>query len=285
MLVGGMKHKEQRFNRAAAGVSSVLLIISIIGAFTPTVFYQAYGSWEVSCDCDFNATSNATMCHHCTWQQTDYDHDPTYRNGAVPLMYIVAGILPIAYVIGLLFTLKTHSHIIYEASDDSAASHDAPEWSKTKCTVILLASTVMFGLIAEELVRTLEPTLDLIGIPQSFAGLTVIALIPNTAEFVNAIQFALQNNIALAFEIAGSAAVQVSLIQMPALIAFSAAIDHGLSEGAFTLIFPMLDVFAVIFSVIILNYISIDGKSDYFQGTSLIIIYALLLASFWFVPS
>ena len=52
----------------------------------------------------------------------------------------------------------------------------------------------MFGLIAEELVRTLEPTLDLIGIPQSFAGLTVIALIPNTAEFVNAIQFALQNS-------------------------------------------------------------------------------------------
>ena len=36
MLVGGMKHKEQRFNRAAAGVSSVLLIISIIGTSNTT---------------------------------------------------------------------------------------------------------------------------------------------------------------------------------------------------------------------------------------------------------
>ena len=28
-------------------------------------------------------------------------------------MYICAAVLPIAYVVGLLFTLKTHSHIIH----------------------------------------------------------------------------------------------------------------------------------------------------------------------------
>jgi Ca2+:H+ antiporter len=31
MVSGGLKYKEQRFNSAAAGVSSVLLIISVIG--------------------------------------------------------------------------------------------------------------------------------------------------------------------------------------------------------------------------------------------------------------
>jgi len=28
-------------------------------------------------------------------------------------MYICAAVLPVAYIVGLLFTLKTHSHIIH----------------------------------------------------------------------------------------------------------------------------------------------------------------------------
>lgn len=52
----------------------------------------------------------------------------------------------------------------------------------------------MFALLAEEMVNTLTPTLDKIGLSQTFAGLTIIALIPNTAEFVNAIQFALHDS-------------------------------------------------------------------------------------------
>jgi len=31
MVAGGLKYKEQRFNPASAGVSSVLLLISVIG--------------------------------------------------------------------------------------------------------------------------------------------------------------------------------------------------------------------------------------------------------------
>jgi Ca2+/H+ antiporter len=40
---------------------------------------------------------------------------------------------------------------------------DAPEWTKVQCVVILVAATVLFGLVSEELVDSLQPTLDLIG--------------------------------------------------------------------------------------------------------------------------
>jgi Ca2+/H+ antiporter len=33
-------------------------------------------------------------------------------------MYICAAILPFAYIVGLLFTLKTHSHIIHAKVPD-----------------------------------------------------------------------------------------------------------------------------------------------------------------------
>ena len=52
--------------------------------------------------------------------------------------------------------------------------------------------TILFAALSEELLGSLEPILDEYNIPQSFAGLTIIAVIPNTAEIVNAVQFSMQ---------------------------------------------------------------------------------------------
>eukprot|EP01104_Vermistella_antarctica_P018948 TRINITY_DN7209_c0_g1_i1.p1 TRINITY_DN7209_c0_g1~~TRINITY_DN7209_c0_g1_i1.p1 ORF type:complete len:989 (+),score=194.67 TRINITY_DN7209_c0_g1_i1:267-3233(+) len=403
MTAGGLKYKEQKFNPMAAGVSSVLLMISVIGSFMPTAFYRAYGQYVMDCSgCSstlatgdvslgaggvVDATGSALNCTRCTYLQVANDDDPVYRTGAKPLMYAISVILPVAYIIGLLFTLKTHAHIIYKKkaarrailkhqshpagshhhhhhrtprvahasssqtsqqtseqqhsseasaqkgvadvnsasiastqgtvqqslpphggsrSKDQATSHqkdmhvvlvdidddeeqgeghDAPEWSKMKCYIVMGLSAIAFALISELLADTVEPALESIGVGQGFAGLTIIALIPNTAEFVNAVQFALQGNVALAIEIAGAVAVQVCMLQMPVLVVMSAIMGHGeTNEDIFTLIFPSLDLFAVILSVIVLNYISVEGKTNYFYGTSFIIIYLLLVVGYYFVP-
>ena len=34
MIFGGIKHKEQKFNPAAAGVSGILLLLSVVGSFS-----------------------------------------------------------------------------------------------------------------------------------------------------------------------------------------------------------------------------------------------------------
>ena len=46
----------------------------------------------------------------------------------------------------------------------------------------------------------------------------------------------------------------------------------------FTLVFPDMYVFAVFFSAILMNYIFQDGKSDYFQGVTLMAIYIIMCA-------
>jgi len=293
MVAGGMKNKEQRFNPASAGVSGVLLLISVVGAFTPTMFYQIYGNYQLTCtQCAVEGgdsfSSYAYDCASCAWGEGNLDEDSIYTDNARPLMYTCAAILPVSYIVGLWFTLRTHAYIVDNPEYinlAAAAAHGpmGPKWSKIKCIVILLVATTMFALLAEEMVNTLTPTLDTIGLSQTFAGLTIIALIPNTAEFVNAIQFALHDNFSMSLEIANSAAVQVSLIQMPALVFFSAILNRSAAES-FTLIFPSLDLVAVFFSVIIMNYISIDGRSNYFLGVSLLIVYTLFAAAFFFAP-
>jgi Ca2+:H+ antiporter len=47
MCFGALKRKTQRFNVKSAGVTSTMLLFAIIGAFSPTLFYQIYGSVSV----------------------------------------------------------------------------------------------------------------------------------------------------------------------------------------------------------------------------------------------
>ena len=69
-----------------------------------------------------------------------------------------------------------------------------------------------------------------------------------------------QGNFALSLEIGSSAAVQISLIQIPVLFLFSVAL-HGSDPdcGSFTLVFPAMDMLAVIFSTLILSFIAFEG--------------------------
>jgi Ca2+:H+ antiporter len=48
MCGGAVRRKEQKFNAKSAGVTSMMLIMAIIGALTPTLFYQTYGSVSIS---------------------------------------------------------------------------------------------------------------------------------------------------------------------------------------------------------------------------------------------
>lgn len=52
---------------------------------------------------------------------------------------------------------------------------------------------------AEILVDMVDVVLDGSGIPEKFLGVTLFALVPNTTEFMNAISFAINGNIALRF--------------------------------------------------------------------------------------
>jgi Ca2+:H+ antiporter len=72
------------------------------------------------------------------------------------------------------------------AAEAHAASggHDAPNWSRMKSSIILCAATVLYALIAEILVNTVDVVLKNVAIDEKFLGITLFALVPNTTEFL-----------------------------------------------------------------------------------------------------
>lgn len=171
--------------------------------------------------------------------------------------------------------------------EHGAHGHEAPEWSRITSAAVLLSCTALYALIAELLVDMVDVVLKGSGIEEKFLGITLFALVPNTTEFMNAISFALNGNISLSVEIGSAYALQVCLLQIPAMVAFSAwyAPDKmGEIANAFTLVFPRWDVIAIILSVFLMTYTYIEAKSNYHRGSILILSYVVLVSGFYFAP-
>ncbi|KAF2673498.1 hypothetical protein BT63DRAFT_421635 [Microthyrium microscopicum] len=456
MCFGALKRKTQRFNVKSAGVTSTMMLFAMIGAFGPTLFYQIYGSHELRChDCK-NPLPDGRDCRRCFFSQTPAVHDAFWKDAVLPYTWFAATALFLSYVIGLLFTLRTHAAIIWTteldekrvaeqsqmtslvlnaspealtrtqtgtivapnradirdtqlyqrilgqslrqngvvapegsrspsqpmksphivppkardgdvpglhlerlsdsenrlltqqmaemaataaavASRDAstrltrkpshhpsnhtthptqaierpattrhttaaaeidaalhpdahgvqAGGHDAPNWSKKKSAIILITATIAYAILAEILVTTVDVVLNNVAIDEKFLGVTLFALVPNTTEFLNAISFAMNGNIALSMEIGSAYVLQVCLLQVPALVFFSATYSRYISiedtlDYTFTLIFPQWDMVTVILCIFLLSYMYGEGKSNYFKGSILILAYAVVIVGFWF---
>ncbi|CAG8905737.1 unnamed protein product [Penicillium nalgiovense] len=151
----------------------------------------------------------------------------------------------------------------------ASGGHDAPNWSKVKSSVILLGQLSSMHVDVDE----------------KFLGITLFALVPNTTEFLNAISFAMNGNIALSMEIGSAYALQVCLLQIPAVVFFSAFYGRSLDPSelvshSFNLIFPQWDMITVILCVFLLSHVYGEGKSNYFKGSILVLTYLVVLLGF-----
>ncbi|RMD40097.1 hypothetical protein DV735_g5037, partial [Chaetothyriales sp. CBS 134920] len=165
--------------------------------------------------------------------------------------------------------------------------HDAPNWSRSKSAVILLTATVAYAIVAEILVDTVDVVLTAVDIDEKFLGITLFALVPNTTEFLNGISFAMNGNIALSMEIGSAYALQVCMLQLPALVLFSAIREQFIPvkeviDHTFQLIFPQWDMVTTILCVFLLSYMCGEGKSNYFKGSILVMSYLVVIMGFYY---
>lgn len=302
MCGGAIKRKTQRYNPASAGVSSAMLIFSMIVMFVPTIIFQIYGGYLMDCPPEHQEKPS-----RCYFRQPPLKFDGLYSHVIKPMSIFCALILFMAYIIGLWFTLRTHAAAIWQVpekqslnassqlgfipeEEESEGGHDGPNWSRKKSTCILLGATLLYAVIAEILVDCVDNVLQQFpSLDPKFLGLTVFALVPNSTEFLNAISFAIHGNVALSMEIGTAYALQVCLLQIPALVVFSIIYTMNypndsivIRDQMFSLVFPRWDLLACMVSVFLFTYLYAEGKSNYFKGSILILLYCVMTLGFYF---
>ncbi|XP_062608967.1 uncharacterized protein LOC134270739 isoform X2 [Saccostrea cucullata] len=296
MIVGGLKFHSQRFNHASAGISSLLLFVAVSGVFAPTLFARMFGDLECQ-KCEnflYNSTipGNYSQSYymHCTQCHSDLsglDGDMSLFNDHIrPLVYASAILLPIAYIVGMIFSLKTHAAQInatymrsLEEANHEGHEHSVPMWSRLKSVTILLCSATLIAFCAELVSDNIKAFFKSSGISEYFVGILVIAMVTELPEIINGVQFSFENNVNLGIEIGTNTAIQVCMIQVPILVLIDLIYPFNL-----VMVFNDVHLYAVIFSVVVINYTFQDGKSDYFQGSALVIIYIVILCMYYFMP-
>lgn len=248
LFAGGLKHKIQNYNVSLAGLSGSLMMVAVISLFIPAVFLKT---------------------HSITDQDTD------------TLSLIVAGVLIVAYLAWLLFSMITHKDYLADVTDqkDEELPHEhAPAWSKRTSIIYLVIATIMVAFVSEWLVGTLETFTTQFGLSELFVGAFLVAIIGNAAEHSAAIMLAMKNKIGAAVEIAVGSSLQIALFVAPVLIFVSYFIGNTMD-----IVFTTIELVAIGVSVFIAKSITQDGSTNWYEGLMLLAVYFILGVSFYLV--
>jgi Ca2+:H+ antiporter len=252
VLAGGLKYKNQKFNRTAASMSATLMGLSAIGLLIPAVFHWVTrGQPQVGAVEQAQAEANISL--------------------------EISIVLFITYILSLFFTLRTHKDLYLGTS---AAHEESSPMSLKKAVLILVGATALIAWMSELLVHAVEPASKAVGLTEIFVGVIVVAIIGNAAEHSTAVLMAIKNQMDLAYHIAVGSSMQIALFVAPVLVFLSYAIGQPMN-----LLFTTFEVITVGLAVAIVSLVAVDGESNWMEGVMLLAVYVIFAIAFFFLPA
>lgn len=169
--------------------------------------------------------------------------------------------------------------------DESLNSEDATppkkRMSRTTAVVLLLASTGLVAVCAEFLVSSIDYLVSNTGVSEAFVGLIILPIVGNAAEHVTAVTVASKNKMDLAIGVAVGSSIQIALFVTPVIVLLGWALNKDMS-----LYFSLFETISLFVSAFIVNFLVLDGRSNYLEGALLIAAYIIIaLAAFFFPDS
>ncbi len=245
-LWGGINFPEQKFSETQVSSNGSLMMLAMIVLIIPTVFNSTVGGTEG-------------------------------EEGVEQLSHIAAIVLLLLYGLFLYFQFKSHVDLFATETHH----HEAPEMTKRDAIILLVVATILVSWMAEILVHSVEYAASDkgLGLPHLFIGVILLPLFGNAAEHFTAVVVAGKDKMDLSFAISMGSSTQIAVFVAPMMILVAWALGVPL-----TFEFGMLETVAAFLSVLIVNIIASDGKSNWLEGALLLGTYVVLGAAFLFHP-
>jgi Ca2+:H+ antiporter len=259
LLLGGLRHGVQRFDRNLTGMSGTMMLLAVIGLIIPTLM---------------------ELVREIQAGHVD-PFDTSVRDPALDSLSLgVAAILILLYVLSLIFTFQTPAHGSHSGVDDHSADEELHQakWSVPISVAILAVSTIAIVFMSEFLVGAVEPVVASLGVSELFLGIILIPLVGNVAEHIVGVQVALKNKMDLSLTISLGSSMQIALFVAPLLVFISLLFGPEM-----TLFFSLMEVAALGLAVLIAANISVDGESNWLEGAQLLAVYLIVALGFFFI--
>jgi len=240
-VVGGLKHGAQRFDSKLARDTAALGVLALAALVVPSL--------------------------------ASYVHTPAAAHEGT-LSIIVSVVLIGVFALSLPAALRRRA----PAGESAARAHaEPPRWPLGLAVGMLAAASVAAAFVSDWFVEALTPAMQSLGISQAFAGLVVVAIAGNAIENVVGIQLAYRNQADYAFSVIINSPLQVSLVLAPGLVLLS----HVVGGAVLTLVFAPMLIAAGALTGVAVTVITMDGESNWLEGTAMLGLYTVIAASFW----
>jgi Ca2+:H+ antiporter len=173
----------------------------------------------------------------------------------------------------------TNKPIVQSANEKD---HDEPEEniSRTSAILLLLVSTGLVALCAEFMVDSInEVVASNSNLSEAFIGLILLPIVGNAAEHVTAVTVALKNKMDLAIGVAVGSSIQIALFVTPLVVILGWIMNKEMS-----LFFTIFETVSLFVSAFIVNFLVLDGRSNYLEGALLCAAYVIIGTAAFFYP-
>ena len=243
-LLGGLKYHIQDYNRVNARLQTSLLFLATVALIIPSAVASA--NYEVPSEFMQKLSVGLSV------------------------------VLIIAYGLGLVFSLKSHSELFGSTEE---ASEEQP-WPLNVALVTLAGVTVLVALVSEIFVESVQEAAVTFGMTPAFVGFIVVALVGGAAEMASAFSAARKNRLDLSVGIALGSAAQIALFVAPVLVLLSYVIGPGPMDLQFWPGAVVMVLIATMTATIVTN----GGRSTWFVGVLMLMVYLILAMTLYLLP-
>ncbi|CAD7059791.1 unnamed protein product [Tilletia caries] len=264
-IAGGLYRSESVFQQTAAQASGSIMTLGCITVVIPAAYQGARR---------FAAVMEGG---HEALRVLKGKEDAGIEEGLLFISRGTAIVLLVIYLLYLVFQIRTHSHL-FEAipNEDDEEEAETPKMSPIASIVGLLLVTVITSFNADYLVGAIDEVAKNYGIPKASIGIILLPIVGNAAEHVTAVVMAYKGKMEIAVGVAVGSSIQIAVGVIPALVIVGWAIGQPL-----TLYFHSFETVVLVASVILVNELIQDGKSNYLEGCALVGLYIVAALAFW----
>ena len=163
--------------------------------------------------------------------------------------------------------------------EKEAAEPSKKHISRTSAVILLIVSTSLVAVCAEFLVSSIDYFVKNTGVSEAFVGLIILPIVGNAAEHVTAVTVASKNKMDLAIGVAIGSSIQIALFVTPVIVLLGWILEKDM-----TLYFSLFETISLFVSAFIVNFLVLDGRSNYLEGALLIAAYVIIAVAAFFFP-